>query len=393
VVLISVVFKTAFQSIKKNQPFEKIHKIRSGLLLLVSCCAAAAAAAAASTSSSSSDSAASAASPSSNPPPLRASSTPKPCCLHSRRQMQFQSPVALRLLPTLPAPQQLKGPLPTGSQTDRAGGKDGAAKSNAAAGSKTHRVMVSTNATSLAAVKQASERNRTLFDKISASVCNISAALRADSVRGADAAEAANAAQDLHDVVKGIIHTPATRQIQTTSRTTGSTASGKAPLHSSAHAPARGGRGAAAKLPSSQKTSTAALEPETSSANPLIEQIERLMLACSVNSNEQQQPRRGQHKGKSVSKGTKAGADYSRAAAADALERGVLRVKHVPLGWVGATMHPPVDAFFVVKKTVLCPLSVALDVCNVSDIAQVYRQEASCTVCQIRGYSEHKARV
>jgi hypothetical protein len=216
--------------------------------------------------------------------------------------------------------------------------------------------MVSTNATSLAAVKQASERNRTLFDKISASVCNISAALRADSVRGADAAEAANAAQDLHDVVKGIIHSPATQQIQTTSRTTGSTASGKAPLHSSVHAPARGGRGAAVKLPSSQKTATAALEPEASSANPLIEQIERLMLACSVNSNEPQQPPRGQHKGKSVSKGTKAGADCSRAAAADALERGVLRVKRVPLGCVGATMHPPVDAFFVVKKTVLCPL-------------------------------------
>jgi hypothetical protein len=249
--------------------------------------------------------------------------------------MQFQSPVSLRLLPTLPAPQQLKGPLPTGSQTDRAGGREAAAKSNAAPGSKTHRVMVSTNASSLAAVKQASERNRSLFDKISASVSNISAALRADSVRGADAAEAANAAQDLHDVVKGIIHTPAIQQIQTTSRTTGSTASGKAqPLHSSAHAPARGGRGAVAQLPSSQKAAAAALEPETSSANPLIEQIERLMLACSVNSNEQPPPRRGQHKGKSVSKDTKAGADCSRAAAADAVERGVLRVKHVPLGCV-----------------------------------------------------------
>ncbi len=54
---------------------------------------------------------------------------------------------------------------------------------------------MSTNATSLAAVKHASERNQSLFDKISASVSNISAALRADAVRDADAAEEADAAQ------------------------------------------------------------------------------------------------------------------------------------------------------------------------------------------------------
>ena len=72
--------------------------------------------------------------------------------------MQFQSPVALRLFPTLPARDQLHGPSASGSQTDRAGGAVVKAKTGRSGdksnGSKTHRVMASTNATSLAAVKQ-----------------------------------------------------------------------------------------------------------------------------------------------------------------------------------------------------------------------------------------------
>jgi hypothetical protein len=225
--------------------------------------------------------------------------------------MQFQSPVSLRLLPTLPSLQQLKGPVPTGSQTERGG----ASKSNGGPGSKTHRVMASTNASSLAAVKQASQRNRDLFDKISTSVSNISAALRADGLHGADAAEATIAAQELHNTVNGIVRPPVIQQIQTASRTTGSTASGKA-------------RPRGAKLSSTQKA-----DADISSPNPLIEQIERLMLVCSVKSNERCPPHRGQQKGKLVSKDTKP--PVTDAAPADE-ERRVVRVKHVPLGCVVA---------------------------------------------------------
>jgi hypothetical protein len=118
--------------------------------------------------------------------------------MHREGQMQFQSPVALRLLPTLPANQQLRRPPPSGSQTDRSGGAAAAVKNT---GSKTHRAMASTNASSLAAVKLASERNQSLFEKISVSVSSISSAL----AHGGGGAEEADAAQDLRDVVIGII--------------------------------------------------------------------------------------------------------------------------------------------------------------------------------------------
>jgi len=89
--------------------------------------------------------------------PTHPTLNPKPLILHPYILTQLQSPVSLRLLPTLPARQLLHGPTPSGSQTDRGGaGAKATAGSNGQKnnGSKTQRVMASTNATSLAAVKQ-----------------------------------------------------------------------------------------------------------------------------------------------------------------------------------------------------------------------------------------------
>jgi hypothetical protein len=270
--------------------------------------------------------------------------------MHREGSMQFQSPVALRLLPTLPSNQQLKGPLPTGSQTERGGGSTTALKSTSNTGSKTHRAMASTNATSLAAVKQASERNQSLFIKISESVNNFSAVLRADAGRDAGIAEAAEAAQALSDVVKGIIrpsHPPAANSGGSNDKA-GSSAR---PTGAPNRAPALFGRGRGTKQPTARPANASvaaaadALAAEGSSSHPLIAQIEKLMAACGAASGDAAavEPSPARRRGE---KAVKLAGDCTSARVSNPV---VVLVRHVPLGYVPPcscacntlTTHPP----------------------------------------------------
>jgi hypothetical protein len=251
--------------------------------------------------------------------------------MHREGNMQFQSPVALRLLPTLPSKQQLKGPLPSGSQTDRGGGAPAAALKST--GSKTHRTMASTNATSLAAVKQASQRNQSLFVKIGESVNNFSAALRADAQRNAGAAEAAEAAQALSDVVNGII-----RPSQPPAVTAAGNSKNSDAVHSAGTkdpAPALGKRGPLSKqlATSLSKASSATDDPPAAdgpSSRPLITQIERLMAACSSASKEESalEPASARRRGEKAVK--TAGKCANKRSSSPV----VVRIRHLPLGYV-----------------------------------------------------------
>ena len=250
--------------------------------------------------------------------------------------MQFQSPVALRLLPTLPLRQQLKPPPASGSMTDRGSATAVAAKNT---GSKTHRVMASTNASSLAAVKQASERNQSLFEKISASVANISSALLAGGNRDADAAEEAHAAQDLSDVVNGIIR-PSLAQSTASASGSSKSNSTSRPQHTKDNALATAGRPPYSKRSSTQKiANTAAAAPllsATQASSPLVEQIEKLMIACGGHATQPAKFMRGGVVQDGHVKTAKNGGKESvRCGVARVGEAGVLRVRHVPLGCVG----------------------------------------------------------
>lgn len=217
--------------------------------------------------------------------------------MHREGTMQFQSPVALRLLPTLPTNQQLKGPLPPGSQTDRGGAAAAASKTIGSTGSKTHRAMASTNATSMAAVKQASERNQSLFIKIGETVNNVSAVLRADAGRDAGSAEAAEAAQALSDAVSGIIQPPQPLAVNGA----GNNKNSSAARHIGAKdaVPALGRRGPSFKQSTTRAANTSAadaldalaetvdvLAADDPSSSSLIARIEKLMAACGGASSE-----------------------------------------------------------------------------------------------------------
>ena len=284
--------------------------------------------------------------------------------MHREGQMQFQSPVSLRLLPTLPARNQLKPPPPSGSQTERGGGAANNAKNT---GSSTHRAMVSTNATSLAAVKHASERNQSLFDKISASVSNISAALRADAVRDADAAEEADAAQvssifhiqNLKPLTKNMLHricgTWSLESLGTTDRffvTTNNrshflsirppaqpVAAASTKLKSPSGSVIKHARSkrlsAAASLSSSASAASAhAPAPPSNADNPLIEQIERLMVACGAPPMQPVKFTRAACAPSADAKAAKKGGKEAAKAPLRSGEPGVVRVRHVPLGCV-----------------------------------------------------------
>jgi hypothetical protein len=265
--------------------------------------------------------------------------------MHREGQMQFQSPVALRLLPTLPTHQQLKGPMPSGSQTDRGAGAAAAFKTagTGSSGSKTHRSMTSTNATSMAAVKQASERNQSLFMKISESVGNISAVLRADAVRDAGAAEAAEAAQDLRDVVDGIIR-PSAPPVANAAASHKSSSAIRS-LSAKDHELPRGQRGSLSKQSASRAVNATAaasaltLAAHDSYSSPLISQIERLMVACGGVSSEaaslpphEAVPARRRGKKAVKMAGDSAGERSSNP--------GVVRVRHVPLGCAQVCRSP-----------------------------------------------------
>jgi hypothetical protein len=231
--------------------------------------------------------------------------------------MQFQSPVSLRLLPTLPACQQLKGP--SGSQTDRS------IRPSKLSGSSTHRVLASTNASSLAAIKLVNERNQSLFNKIGETVNHISAALREGSIDDSGVAEAAGKAQDLSDAVMGIIRPP-----QPPRATGGSSIKEKAVILSdSSRDSAVSGRCRKPKLPgrnAALKSAAAPIDlpPSSAAVNPVIDRIEKLLVSC----------------------GTSLDHSNSGRGCADKAMRGtfavpsrqpvIVCVRHVPLGYVGA---------------------------------------------------------